>query len=493
VQPKNLAFGGGAAQSAVNPFVLLIVLILGVMILTKPRDKAISLFLFPAMLIPMIDQVLVLGGVHFPMIRVLLLFGIARMIRAKATGESVIFTGGMTRLDKTVILFMLVTFVNGLLLWRDTGYLVKELGEIYTVFGTYFLMRYLIRDNDDSEKAIRALFYIAVIVAAIMTYEQATGRNPYALLGGAKADFYGALLVREDRLRAVAGFGHALLAGTFGAIVMPLFVSLWLKDKKNLKLAATGLIACAIIVWASASSTPMLAYAGGLMALCMWPLRELMRPIRWGIVITLVTLHMVMKSPVWQLIDRMSIVGGSSGYHRYQLVDQCIRHFSDWWLYGVKDTGAWGWDMWDTANQYVSIADSTGLLPFILFIAILTYGFKYVVAARKAAVGNKNMQLYYWALGCALFANAIGFFGISYWDQTMVVWYTFLAIIGAAYLTVSATASVPAVSTATAPAQTPAPALISPPRPAYVPKASTATSYGRMITGRFSPRSTTTK
>jgi hypothetical protein len=485
VPPEHLKFGGGAAASAVNPVVLLIVLIVGVIICVRERKHVIVPFLAASLLIPL-DQVVVLGPLHFPMLRVLLLFGMIRMGWGKITSKSEIFSGGMTRLDKVVILFELMTVVNALLLWRDTGMLVRQAGDLFTLFGIYFLMRYLIRDVEDSEKAIRVLAYIAVIVAAIMTYEQVTGHNPYALLGGANASFYGALITREDRLRSVAGFGHPILAGTFGAILVPLFIGLWLKDRKNFKIMLAGLTASTVIVLASASSTPMLAYAGGLGALFMWPLRKLMRPIRWGIVVLLVSLHMVMKAPVWQLIDRMSIVGGSSGYHRYQLVDQCIRHFSDWWLYGVKDTGVWGWDMWDTANQYVSVADSTGLIPLILFVATLVYGFKYVVKSREAWAGNKNMQLYSWSLGAALFANAVGFFGISYWDQTQVVWYTFLAIIVAVYYSVSADA---VASTVTAEAE---PAKVTMPlRPAYASESSkTVHSYGRMVTGRLSPKST---
>jgi hypothetical protein len=466
--------------------VLLIVLIVGIVICVRERRQAIACFLAAGILIPL-DQVVVLGPLHFPMLRVLLLFGMIRMAWGKMTSKAEIFSGGITRLDKVVILFELVSVVNALLLWRDSGMVVRQAGDMFTLFGIYFLMRYLIRDVEDSETAIRALAYIASVVAVIMAYEQITGRNPYALLGGANASFYGALITREDRLRSVAGFGHPILAGTFGAILVPLFIGLWLKDKKNLKITLAGLGACTVIVWASASSTPMLAYAGGLMALFLWPLRKLMRPIRWGIVILLVSLHMVMKAPVWQLIDRMSIVGGSSGYHRYQLVDQCIRHFSDWWLYGVKDTGIWGWDMWDTANQYVSVADSTGLIPLILFVATLVYGFKYVVRAREAWAGNKNMQLYNWALGAALFANAVGFFGISYWDQTQVVWYAFLAIIVAAYHAVPAEAV-----TSTVPAQEEPANFTMPLRPAYASDNTKAVnSYGRMVTGRWNPKSTT--
>ena len=486
MQPEHLHFGGGPAQSIINPWVLMVVLIAGVLVLILPRSKAIVPFLTAGLLIP-IDQILVLGPLHFPMLRVLLLFGIIRMIQAKTTSNSEIFSGGMTRLDKTVILFVLCTAVSSLLLWRDSGMVIRQAGEIFTVFGMYFLFRFLIRDEVDIDKAVRVLAYIALAVAAVMTYEQITGHNPYALLGGAKASFYGSGMTREDRQRAMAGFGHPLLAGTFGAIVMPLFIGLWLKDKKNLKIALAGFAASTVIVLASASSTPMLAYAGALMALCMWPLRDLMRPIRWGIVLTLVSLHMVMKAPVWQLIDRVSIVGGSSGYHRYQLVDQCIRHFSDWWLIGVKDTGVWGWDMWDTANQYVGVADNTGLVPFILFVAIIVYGFKYVVAARKAWAGNKNMELYNWALGGAMFANAVGFFGISYWDQTEVVWYAFLAILVAAFHTV------PSVATSTVLTQPqPLASVTLPLRPAYTSNHPQAPkSYGRMVTGQWSPKSTT--
>ena len=368
MEPENLKFGGGVSQTVLNPFVLAVVIIVGILICFRGRRQVIALFLAAGILIPL-DQVLVLGPLHFPMLRVLLLCGMIRMARDKMGSKSEIFSGGMTRLDKAVILFSLFTAMNSMLLWRDSGMLVRQAGDLYTVFGIYFLMRYLIRDGEDADLAVRALAYITLAVAAVMIYEQVTGHNPYALLGGARASYYGAGLTRQDRTRAVAGFGHPLLAGTFGAILAPLFIGLWLKDKKNLKIALAGLAGSTVIVWAAASSTPMLAYVSGLMAICMWPLRNVMRPIRWGIVVTLVSLHMVMKAPVWQLIARVDLVGGSSSDHRYQLVNQCILHFKDWWLFGVKDTGAWGWGMWDTANQYVSVADSTGLIPLILFLA----------------------------------------------------------------------------------------------------------------------------
>jgi hypothetical protein len=77
----------------------------------------------------------------------------------------------------------------------------------------------------------------------------------------------------------------------------------------------------------------------------------------------------------------------------------------------------------------VATCDNSGLLPFIFFVAVLVYGFKYLGRARRAASKDKKRALFIWAMGAALFANVVSFIGISYFDQTQVVWYCFLAMI----------------------------------------------------------------
>jgi hypothetical protein len=94
----------------------------------------------------------------------------------------------------------------------------------------------------------------------------------------------------------------------------------------------------------------------GFAAICFWPFRKGMRTFRWGLVAVLIGLHLVMKSPVWFLISRVDVIAGNSGYHRAMLIDQCIRHFTDWWLIGTNAAGTWGWDMWDLSNQFVAEA-----------------------------------------------------------------------------------------------------------------------------------------
>jgi hypothetical protein len=137
----------------------------------------------------------------------------------------------------------------------------------------------------------------------------------------------------------------------------------------------------------------------------------------------------VMHGPVWSLIEKIDVTGSSSSYHRYELVNQCIRHFTDWFLVGTFAYPNWGFDMWDLSNQYVAIAETAGLIPLIAFLSIIVLGFKYVGKARKAAEGDKSQERFLWAIGAAMFANVVSYFGTSYWDQTMVAWYSLLAVI----------------------------------------------------------------
>ena len=441
LEPLHLRFGGGAAQTELSPLVLILILVVGVVILIRPRARTIAPFLATCILVPM-DQVLVVGALHFPMLRVLALFGIVRLIRDKIHSKARVFSHGINKIDIAVILFAISTGVAGVLLFQEMGALIFQLGNIYTVFGLYFFLRFLIRDKEDVVTMIRTLAYVAMFIAVIMTWETITGHNPYAWLGGFQSSFYENLMVRDDRFRASGCFGHPILAGTFGAIVLPLFVLLWREGRKDRTVASIGILAATVITLTSKSSTPILAYAAGVFALCMWPLRRQLRLLRWVIVLTIMSLHVVMKAPVWHLISRIDVAGGSSSYHRYMLVDQCIRHFGDWWLIGVKSTADWGWDMWDTANQYVGICDSSGLVPFLLFLAILVYGFKYLGTARKRAE-NRKEQIFLWSLGSALFANVVAFFGISYWDQTQAVWFGLLAAISAAVVMRTESTKVP--------------------------------------------------
>lgn len=433
--PQNLRFGGGVGETFLSPLVLLAVVIAGIVICVSSRRNVVVAFLAASILIPP-DQVLLVGTVHFPMLRILALFGLARILRGKFLGKEQIFSGGINSIDKAVIALTLFTLINGVLLWRIWGQFIFQLGSLCDAFGLYFLLRFLIRDLDDVTRTIKVLACVAGVVALLMGYEQATGKNLlYATLGGARASVLGSAIVRDEHLRAAGPFGHPILAGTFGGILLPLFVGLWWKDKKDRKIAAFGIAAATAIAFAASSSTALFGFLGGVVGLCFWPLRRSMRFIRWGIVGALVSLHLYMKSPVWHLVSDIDLTGSSSSYHRYQLINQCIVHFGDWFLVGTKNYESWGWDMWDLSNQYVAIADQSGLIPLLSFLAIIVLSFWYLGKARRSTPDRKE-QLFIWALGASLFANVVAYFGISYFDQTIVAWYALLAMIHATAISV---------------------------------------------------------
>jgi hypothetical protein len=138
-----------------------------------------------------------------------------------------------------------------------------------------------------------------------------------------------------------------------------------------------------------------------------------------------------MKAPVWAIIGRIDLTGSSSGYHRYMLVDTCIRHFSDWWLIGTKHYNEWGSDMWDLSDQYVAYAVTGGLATLVSFIAIIFYSFRELGTARKYVARDKRYEWLLWCLGASLFAHVMAYFGIGYFDQMQVVWFVLLAMISA--------------------------------------------------------------
>ena len=438
--PENLRFGGGVSDTVFNPAVAVILALACILMCVLGQKKILAPFLLTSMLIPS-DQVLVIAGLHFPLLRILIFFGMIRIFLLKGRGKWNVFSGGLNRVDKALILLSVTSAVAGVLLFQNGRAFIFQLGNLYNAFGVYLLLRCLIRDQEDVVRVIRVMAVIVVALGAVMLFEQATrGHNPYAWLGGAKARYFASAIERGGRVRATASFGTPILAGVFGAVSFPLFIGLWLSERKQRRIAFIGMVGATIMTLASNSSTPLLALMAVVTGFCLWRIRGIMWIIRWSILVILVCLHMVMKGPVWHLITRIDISGSS--YHRYALLNACIRHFWDWWLIGTRSNADWGWDMWDTANQYVETAQNSGLLGLILFIGILVFGFRYLGQARRAAT-DKRQALFFWSLAVALLAHVVSFFGISYWDQSIVGWYLLLAFISATAVPEKLKAAVP--------------------------------------------------
>lgn len=427
---------GSAGETYVHQVVVVAMVLVAACIFVVPRRYVIVALLTAIFLIP-IDQVLVIGPFHFQMMRILILIGWIRLFTTKFSSGMELFSGGLTAIDKAFILYVLWGALNFVLLWQEWGAVINQLGVVYTSLGIFILVRFFIRDKEDVERTIHTFAFLTIPIAIVMIVEQATGHNLYAYLGGSQEQARMMLMEREGKLRAMGSFTHPILAGVFGAILVPLFLGLWWRGGDNRRRLIVGIFAATVIVMASASSTPVMAYALAVVALCFWPMRMQLRPIRWGIALCLIFLHMIMNAPVWALIGRLGVIGGSDSWHRVLIITQFVDHFWDWWLLGTRDNYNWGYGMWDVTNQYVATAFSGGLFPFICFVAVIVYGFKSLGRARNAVGINKREELFIWALGAALVAIAAAFFGVVLFDQVQVAWCALLGIISVATRAVS--------------------------------------------------------
>ena len=418
-----ITFGGGISETALHPAVLAAMLIAIALVMMLPRRYVLIPLIFITVLAPC-GQGAVFAGVHLYVTRIITIFALLRVIQAKFTSRDRVFANGYTSVDSACVWCILCQAAAVILLFHDVPSLINQAGILIDWLALYIILRFLLRDKQDSFRALRCFAIITVVLAVCMVVEHVKGVNLFSLIGGMRATPE----LREGKIRAQASFAHPLLAGAFGATLLPLFILLWQGGRAKV-VAAMGIIGAAAMTITSNSSTPLLACAAGAAGAMLWPIRRKMRSVRWGIVVALVVLAVVMKAPVWFVIAHIDLTGGSSSYHRAALIDQFIRHFSDWWLLGVKDAGTWGWDMWDAQNQYVSVGDTGGLVALVLFILLISRSFGRLGDARKAIAGDKKQEAYPWLLGAALFAHVVGFFGVNYFDQTRVSWLFLIAVI----------------------------------------------------------------
>lgn len=242
-------------------------------------------------------------------------------------------------------------------------------------------------------------------------------------------------VVRDGFFRSQGPFRHPILAGTFGATSLPLLIGLWAKSKNRTWWLALGIASTAVITITSASSGPALAYCFALIGLVSWAVRRHMRLIRWGIVFALISLHIVMKAPVWYLITRISDVIGGSGWHRAYLIDQAINHFNDWWLIGTRYTADWlpytlTVTATDVTNEFIGEGIDGGLLRMALFISIIVVCFRTIgQSMRRLENPSYFSPFQMWCFGACLLAHVASFFSVSYFDQMIVFWWMLLAMI----------------------------------------------------------------
>jgi len=408
---------------------LVFTLCLGFLLLGLPRRYALIPLLISGCYMPL-GQALIIGGLHFYLIRIIILFGLIRIFIRKE-----IFSIKLTSLDKVLIAWLIVSTFLYAVFDGTNANITERLGRMYNALGIYFFVRALVRDLDDIVHAVKTLGIIIIPLAVLFIVEHITGKNFFSTFGGVPLFSE----IRNGRIRCQGPFRNSILAGTFGATVMPFFVGLWCYSEQNRRLAGGAILAATVIVAYSSSGGAAMAFLAGLAGLTCWSFRSHMRIIQWGIVALLLVLHAYMKAPVWFLISRVSDVVGGGGWYRSALIDAAVRHLDEWWLIGTRYTAHWmptgiaiDPNAADIVNQFIAEGVNGGLLSMFLFIWMIVKCFKITgTAVRNEDWLTRPERFVIWSLGCTVLGHLASFFSVSYFDQIIIFWYLTIAMISA--------------------------------------------------------------
>jgi len=405
----------GEYQATITSATLFIILLLSASILIIPRKYLLLPFAVAACWAPADQHLLLFQTFHFRALHILILVAAARLW---LYGEIVPIR--WNRFDALVLAWVVVGTIIFFLQWLNLASLIFKSGRLLEWLGLYWIFRQTVRSWADLRFAYVVLAVCALAMLPFVALERATGENPFVVLGRVRTS------LRDGNIRCAATFPHSIIMGLFWATLVPLFVGFARQQPKHRVLLWLAVAASAFMVVATSSSTPVLTLLAVAILLLLYPLRHYSGTAAWATVALLACLHVVMRAPVWHLLARVGIISGSTGWHRYYLVNQAIAYFREWMLLGTRSTAHWGWGLSDVTNQFVLEAANGGLITLVLFcIMLIALGRAYVRLSLHPT--EKGESYLAWGILVTLLAHVISFFGVSYFGQITMPWYLLLA------------------------------------------------------------------
>ena len=394
------------------------ILACGIALLMVPRGWVLLPCLIMASTVTPTQRV-VIASLDFSLLRIIVLFGITRIF-LKTEYKSIRWG----KLDTLMFMWALSGIMIYTIQWGSFTAFVNRVGWAVESLGLYFLFRATIRTWDDIVNVGRMIAIVAIPIALFFLLEKFTQKNIFSVFGGVPET----TLVRDGRVRCQGAYSHPIIAGAFWASLLPLAAVVGWADPKWRKAAVVGSVCCILIAFLTTSSTSLAGVGAAFLGAGLWKLRKRMGFLQISVICGLVTLHMVMRTPVWHLISRIDLAGGSTGYHRYKVIDSAIKYFSEWAVCGVKTTAHWGYGMQDVTVYYVLQAVRGGMLTLVLFVSIILVAFGCVGRAMAIVLPGSQKEKLVWAVGVSFGVHVANFFGVSYFGQATMAWNLSLAL-----------------------------------------------------------------
>ncbi len=409
-------------QTTLHPLGLTAMLVCGVALLLLPRRHAVLPMLIVCCFVA-VSQRIVIGPADFSLLRIMVLFGAVRvLLRQEYLGVR------FNRVDALLCCWLAAGAAIYIAREGTPEAVVNRSGWIFDGAGMYFLFRCLIREWKDIIGVGFALAIIAIPVVMVFFIEKSTGRNLFAFFGGVNP----ITGVREGKLRARGAFPHPIMAGTFWAVAVPFIALQWWTHPLRRPLVVAGTVCALGIVAFTTSSGPLASAAVVFAMAALYPLRRHAWSMLGGGACLLVALHFAMNKPVWHLFARMDFVGGSTGYHRYKLIDVFLANPDKWFMLGSKDasylavTSIYA----DITNQYILEATRGGALALLFYLLMIFSAMQLLLRARAVFEGDKTKTVIVWGVLTAFAVHLVSFTGVSYFGQIIMLWFLTLAMAG---------------------------------------------------------------
>jgi hypothetical protein len=413
-----------ADQTSVHPVAALVFLGAAALIAWGPRALVVSTLLVVSCLITPAQRVSI-GGVDFTLLRLLLMVAGLRMFLQCDVRKLQLQALDMAVLVTLTLLSVVPLFDPQVGSVADAA--IQKLGLIgFDSLLLYAVLRVYLRKVGDIERVLRMLPYLIVPLTLAFIVEKATQTNSFAIFGGVSAE----TRPTQGRIRAQGAFVHPIIAGCFFAGLVPL-LTLWPTSATQRRIWWAAAAAAVVLIFTTVSSTPIGGLGIVILAVLIYPFRQWLRPARWAVFAMLLLLHFARDKPVWHLLGRVQLVGGSTGWHRYMLIDAFANNFDEWWLVGTPSTAHWGFGLVDVTCQYVSYGLNGGIWGLLAFFVLLCVLFGQIGRALRRTRGNERAQRILFAAGAAVGVHLVCFIGVSYFGQGVFAWYFSLAVAAA--------------------------------------------------------------
>jgi hypothetical protein len=369
-------------------------------------------------------QMLDVGGIHVFAYRLILIIACLRALLRHELRFSF-----KEKMDRLVVILCVTALVMGAI----AGHVKTSVGSAGNILGFYIIFRSIIGSIADAKRLFLQLAFLVVPLSILMMTEKVTARNPFVTLGGVPEE----VKIRQEKNRAQGPFRHPILAGTAGALLVIPLIPLFKESRVG---ASVGIISGCLMIAAASSSGPYMSLVLGCVSLGIYRYRKKMRTILRSILAVLCVLEVVMKDHVWFLMQRIDLVGGSTGWHRAALITQALAHLKEWWFCGTPYTRHWmptgvSWseNHTDITNQYIFMGIEGGLPLLIVFVWVLVVAAKSGYKLALMYEEDRPSALFCWSILAMLVSQMITFMTIGFFDQIISYLCLTLALIASLY------------------------------------------------------------